>query len=84
MAGNGYVGVSRRQLLTAGALAGVTVLGTGLGAGKASAAAPPAIFYSPHQDDEALGLAGSILEHKAAGRCTWCWCPRAKTRAWQP
>ncbi|MFD8705320.1 PIG-L deacetylase family protein [Kitasatospora sp. NPDC059648] len=60
--------MSRRQLLTAGALAGATVLGTGLGAGKASAATPPATFYSPHQDDEALGLAGSILEHKAAGR----------------
>jgi LmbE family N-acetylglucosaminyl deacetylase len=49
-------------------VAGATVLGTGLAAGKASAAAPPAIFYSPHQDDEALGLAGSILQHKAAGR----------------
>jgi LmbE family N-acetylglucosaminyl deacetylase len=28
----------------------------------------PAIFYSPHQDDEALGMAGAIREHKEAGR----------------
>ncbi|MER7672314.1 PIG-L family deacetylase [Kitasatospora sp. NPDC096128] len=61
-------GLSRRRLLTAGAMAGATLLGTGLMGGKASAASAPAIFYSPHQDDEALGLAGSILEHKAAGR----------------
>ncbi|MEV7601242.1 PIG-L family deacetylase [Kitasatospora sp. NPDC089797] len=61
-------GLSRRRLLTAGAMAGATLLGTGLTGGKASAASKPAIFYSPHQDDEALGLAGSILEHKAAGR----------------
>ncbi|MEV7357969.1 PIG-L family deacetylase [Kitasatospora sp. NPDC091276] len=26
------------------------------------------MFDSPHQDDEAIGLAGSILEHKASGR----------------
>ncbi|WP_369228309.1 PIG-L deacetylase family protein [Streptomyces sp. R39] len=26
------------------------------------------MFCSPHQDDDAIGLAGSILEHKAAGR----------------
>lgn len=28
----------------------------------------PAIFYSPHPDDEALGMAGAIREHKEAGR----------------
>lgn len=28
----------------------------------------PAIFYSPHQDDEAIGFAGAIREHKDAGR----------------
>lgn len=28
----------------------------------------PAIFYSPHQDDEAIGMAGAIREHKDAGR----------------
>ncbi|MGP8299515.1 PIG-L deacetylase family protein [Streptomyces inhibens] len=28
----------------------------------------PAIFYSPHQDDESIGMAGSIREHKEAGR----------------
>ncbi|MEV7598348.1 PIG-L family deacetylase [Kitasatospora sp. NPDC089797] len=68
MADIGAVGLSRRRVLTAGALAGATLLGTGLSGGKASAASKPAIFYSPHQDDEVLGLAGSILEHKAAGR----------------
>ncbi|MER8104630.1 PIG-L family deacetylase [Kitasatospora sp. NPDC094016] len=68
MADIGRAGLSRRRVLTAGALAGATLLGTGLTGGKASAASAPAIFYSPHQDDEVLGLAGSILEHKAAGR----------------
>src|SRR5262245_57950980 len=28
----------------------------------------PAIFYAPHQDDEAIGMAGAIREHKAADR----------------
>jgi LmbE family N-acetylglucosaminyl deacetylase len=28
----------------------------------------PAIFYSPHQDDESIGMAGGIREHKEAGR----------------
>lgn len=28
----------------------------------------PTIFYSPHQDDEAIGFAGGIMEHKEAGR----------------
>lgn len=28
----------------------------------------PAIFYSPHQDDESIGMAGAIREHKEAGR----------------
>ncbi|MGW7367633.1 PIG-L deacetylase family protein [Streptomyces sp. NPDC054841] len=28
----------------------------------------PAIFYSPHQDDETIGMAGAIREHKEAGR----------------
>jgi LmbE family N-acetylglucosaminyl deacetylase len=61
--------MSRRQVLAAGALTGAAVAGSTLWASaQASAAAAPAIFYSPHQDDEALGLAGSILEHKAAGR----------------
>lgn len=29
---------------------------------------PPAIFYTPHQDDESLGMAGAIVEHIEAGR----------------
>ncbi|KUF18164.1 MULTISPECIES: PIG-L deacetylase family protein [Streptomyces] len=62
-------GPSRRSVLTA---AGLTAAGVALqgswGATSAAAAAAPAIFYSPHQDDEAIGMAGSILEHKAAGR----------------
>ncbi|MFF3448340.1 PIG-L deacetylase family protein [Streptomyces sp. NPDC002667] len=58
--------LSRRRLLAASAL---TASGLALSsATKAAAAATPAIFYSPHQDDEAIGMAGSILEHKAAGR----------------
>ncbi|MET7437703.1 PIG-L deacetylase family protein [Streptomyces sp. NPDC004082] len=61
--------LSRRQVLAAGALTGAAVAGSTLWSpARASAAPAPAIFYSPHQDDEALGLAGSILEHKAAGR----------------
>ena len=28
----------------------------------------PAIFYAPHQDDEALGMGGAIVEHVEAGR----------------
>lgn len=28
----------------------------------------PAIFYTPHQDDESLGMAGAIVEHLEAGR----------------
>jgi len=28
----------------------------------------PAIFYSPHQDDESLGMGASIAEHARAGR----------------
>ncbi|MCX5008930.1 PIG-L family deacetylase [Streptomyces sp. NBC_00638] len=60
---------SRRSVLTtAGLVAAGVALDTAVGAPSASAAAAPAIFYSPHQDDEAIGLAGSILEHKAAGR----------------
>ncbi|KAB1150049.1 PIG-L family deacetylase [Streptomyces luteolifulvus] len=62
-------GMSRRHVLAAGALTAAAVAAQGsLGASRASAAAAPAIFYSPHQDDEAIGMAGSILEHKAAGR----------------
>ena len=28
----------------------------------------PAVFYAPHQDDEAIGMAGAIRRHKEAGR----------------
>jgi hypothetical protein len=28
----------------------------------------PAVFFSPHQDDETLGMAGAIYEHVQAGR----------------
>ncbi|GLW35490.1 PIG-L deacetylase family protein [Actinoplanes regularis] len=62
-------GMSRRRLLAAGALtAAAGVAQQSLWPSVASAAAKPAIFYSPHQDDEAIGMAGSIQEHKAAGR----------------
>ncbi|KJY34405.1 MULTISPECIES: PIG-L deacetylase family protein [unclassified Streptomyces] len=60
--------LSRRRVLAAGALTAAAVAQNAFAPSKASAAAPPAIFYSPHQDDEAIGMAGSILEHKAAGR----------------
>ncbi|MBB5938767.1 PIG-L deacetylase family protein [Streptomyces zagrosensis] len=62
-------GLSRRSVLTAAGLtaAGVALHGS-LGTSSAAAATAPAIFYSPHQDDEAIGMAGTILEHKAAGR----------------
>ncbi|MEU7906261.1 PIG-L family deacetylase [Actinoplanes sp. NPDC049118] len=60
--------MSRRRVLAAGALAAAGVAQAGLWPSRASAAAKPAIFYSPHQDDEAIGMAGSIMQHKAAGR----------------
>ena len=50
--------LSRRKALALGAA-------TLLPAGTAQA---PAIFYSPHQDDESLAMAGSIREHGEAGR----------------
>ncbi|MER5473056.1 PIG-L family deacetylase [Streptomyces sp. NPDC002935] len=67
---DGRVNVSRRRVLATGAwtAAAVAAQNTAWATGASAAAKPPAIFYSPHQDDEALGLAGSILEHKAAGR----------------
>ncbi|MBK3625642.1 PIG-L deacetylase family protein [Streptomyces asoensis] len=61
-------GLSRRGLLAAGAATAATVAYQTGRASSASAAARPAVFYAPHQDDDAIGLAGSILEHKAAGR----------------
>ncbi|MBZ4320751.1 PIG-L deacetylase family protein [Streptomyces huiliensis] len=63
-------GLSRRRILTAGAVAatGMALALEGGGRQARAASKAPAIFYSPHQDDEAIGLAGSILEHKAAGR----------------
>jgi LmbE family N-acetylglucosaminyl deacetylase len=54
--------LSRRKALALGAAAAL------LPAGTAAAATSPAIFYSPHQDDESLAMAGSIREHKEAGR----------------
>lgn len=54
--------ISRRTALALGAAAALVPTGT------ARAVTPPAIFYSPHQDDESLAMAGSIREHKEAGR----------------
>lgn len=31
----------------------------------------PAIFYTPHQDDEILGMGASISEHVRAGRAVY-------------
>ncbi|MHC5903877.1 PIG-L deacetylase family protein [Streptomyces sp. S6] len=61
-------GMSRRNVLAAGALTAAAVAYQAVRSPSASAADKPAIFYAPHQDDDAIGLAGSILEHKAAGR----------------
>lgn len=66
-------GLSRRRIIRVSGLLTATAAASGLTLPRrASAAASgpqtPAIFYSPHQDDEALGMAGSILEHKEAGR----------------
>jgi LmbE family N-acetylglucosaminyl deacetylase len=54
--------LSRRKALALGAAAALAP-----GTAQASSV-PPAIFYSPHQDDESLAMAGSIREHKEAGR----------------
>lgn len=35
---------------------------------RATATNPPAIFFSPHQDDEALAMGASIAEHARSGR----------------
>ncbi|GLF99605.1 PIG-L deacetylase family protein [Streptomyces yaizuensis] len=61
---------SRRRFLRISALAaaGAGLEGVTLSSPAQAASAAPAIFYSPHQDDEAIGMAGSIMEHKAAGR----------------
>ncbi|TQJ46365.1 hypothetical protein OHU34_41920 [Streptomyces sp. NBC_00080] len=48
--------VSRRSVLAAGALTAAAVVHQSVRAPAASAAAEPAIFYSPHQDDDAIGL----------------------------
>ncbi|MGW0518356.1 PIG-L deacetylase family protein [Crossiella sp. NPDC003009] len=58
-------GLSRRRLLGVSA---ATLGGLAVGAGTAAAAARPAIFYAPHQDDESIAMAGSIRAHKEAGR----------------
>jgi hypothetical protein len=62
-------GMSRRRLLSLGGAgpAAAAVGLSGLG-GTADAATTPAIFYVPHQDDEALGYVGQIQQHKEAGR----------------
>ncbi|MGX1882865.1 PIG-L deacetylase family protein [Streptomyces sp. NPDC055287] len=65
---DGVADMSRRRILAAGALTAAAVVQNAVWTSGASAAANPAIFYAPHQDDDAIGLAGSILEHKAAGR----------------
>ncbi|MER6915978.1 PIG-L family deacetylase [Streptomyces sp. NPDC000594] len=61
---------SRRRFLQISALAaaGAGLEGITLSSPAQAASGAPAIFYSPHQDDEAIGMAGSIMEHKAAGR----------------
>ncbi|MGP3983255.1 PIG-L deacetylase family protein [Streptomyces sp. KR80] len=61
--------LTRRRLLEASAAAAAGVaLDSAVFAPSAGAVGRPAIFYSPHQDDEAIGMAGSIMELKAAGR----------------
>jgi LmbE family N-acetylglucosaminyl deacetylase len=54
--------LSRRKALALGTAAALLPTGT------AAATRPPAIFYSPHQDDESLAMAGSIRQCREAGR----------------
>ncbi|WP_038487040.1 PIG-L deacetylase family protein [Collimonas arenae] len=63
--------ISRRQLMKKignGLLAGGATYAFGITSVVGQPISSPAIFYSPHQDDEAIGMAGAIAEHKAAGR----------------
>lgn len=59
------IAINRRQFIK---IAGLGLAAAALGPRLLQAALPPAIFYSPHQDDEAIGMAGAMQEHKAAGR----------------
>ncbi|KGC03581.1 glcNAc-PI de-N-acetylase family protein [Burkholderia multivorans] len=63
------IAASRRRVLKIGGSIAISALGLALGIREShSQGAAPAIFYSPHQDDEAIGMAGGIAEHKDAGR----------------
>lgn len=58
-------------LVTAGTAASGLVLphpAAAGGSGVSGVSGAPSIYYSPHQDDETIGMSGSILRDKAAGR----------------
>lgn len=58
--------VSRRTALAGG---GALALGAGTALHSADALPPvPAVFVSPHQDDELLSMGAAIMEHVALGR----------------
>ena len=60
--------LSRRSLLTAAALAPMMNLEAPVTA--LSTASKPAVFFSPHQDDEILSMGSALVEHVNAGRDT--------------
>ena len=63
------IAINRRQFINrASKVTGFGLALSALGPLLLQAAPPPAIFYSPHADDEAIGMAGAMQEHKAAGR----------------
>ena len=55
------------QAATCGGIAGFPVNPT-TGAAVCPPYNRPAVFFSPHQDDETLGMGGAIYEHVQAGR----------------
>ena len=63
------IAINRRQFINrASKIAGFGLAASVLGPRLLQAAPTPAIFYSPHADDEAIGMAGAMQEQKAAGR----------------
>lgn len=60
--------LSRRQFIKTIAMTSLALPILGSSRAGFATNSRPAIFYTPHQDDEAIGMAGAIREHKQAGR----------------